>query len=55
MEGELQKQSQLIDQGAKKKQPKAGKAGTMFDSANHELSKQKKGGEEGRKEGAPPE
>ena len=42
MDPEIEKQAQMI----KKKQPKAGKPGKFFDSAQHELEKKKKlGGE----------
>jgi hypothetical protein len=41
MDPELEKQMDLIAKKGQKK-PKAGKAGIIFDSANHELSKSKK-------------
>jgi|JI9StandDraft_1071089.scaffolds.fasta_scaffold2761270_1 hypothetical protein len=36
------RQNELIEKALKGKKPKVGKAGRIFDSANHELEKKKK-------------
>ena len=35
LDSELQKQNELIENAMKAKKPKVGKAGRIFDSANH--------------------
>jgi hypothetical protein len=46
-DAELERQNQMIEKAQKtKKQPKAGKTGKLFDSAQHELEKKKKNGDE---------
>ena len=39
---ELERQNALIEAAMNKKKPKVAKAGRIFDSANHELEKNKK-------------